>query len=669
MKKRLLLACLTIIAYDATAQCPFTVKLNSEGSHCSGSATLNVSSTDTLTKIIWLNGGTPMNTVTDTIAETVMTVAGGNGSGTAPNQANFPQAVYVDKNGYLYVLDIDQVKRFPPGSSSATNGVTVAGGNGQGAASNQFDTPTGLYVDGNGNLYVADAHNNRVQEWTAGATTGITVAGNGISGPAASELFNPGCVYLDAGGNIYVGDNGNNRVQEFPPGSGAATNGVTVAGGNGAGTAANQFSGIDGIFIDGSGSLYVADFENHRVQKFPPGSTGATNGLTVAGGNGAGPAANQFDFPDGLYVDNKGNLYVADQINDRVQEWRPGATSGITVAGGNGQGAAGSQLFWPKGIYADGSGSVYISDSRNNRVQKWTLSSGINTTYVPAVAGTYTAAVTDSAGCTVATNNIIILPAVISSVSISGSRTNICAGDTVIFSATPTNGGDSPSYQWQINGSDQGTNSNTFTDGSLTDMDTVSCILISSESCTLPIASTNTIAMPVRPAPSVSAGNDTTIAPGQRIQLNPSVTGFISAYQWTPGTGLDNPFQPDPIASPTGTTTYQLDVTADNGCTASGRISVGVYYPVQMPNAFTPNGDGQNDVFRVPLAVPQKIKSFSVYDRWGDRVFMTTNTGNGWDGTFNNRQAPVGTYVWAIEYEDPLTGKVLMARGAVMLIR
>ena len=91
--------------------------------------------------------------------------------------------------------------------------------------------------------------------------------------------------------------------------------------------------------------------------------------LRLAGGNGPGPAANQL-YPDGLFVDNAGNLYVVDVDNSRVQKWAPGATSGIAVAGGNGAGNAANQLNYPLGLAVDANGDLYIADASNNRVQR-----------------------------------------------------------------------------------------------------------------------------------------------------------------------------------------------------------------------------------------------------------------------------------------------------------
>ena len=103
------------------------------------------------------------------------------------------------------------------------------------------------------------------------------------------------------------------------------------------------------------------------------GHLGATEGVTVAGGNGKGSAANQFNVATGITLDASGNLYVAD-YNNRIQKWEPGATEGVTVAGGNGKGSAANQLDFPRGIALDASGNIYIVDMNNHRIQKlWAL--------------------------------------------------------------------------------------------------------------------------------------------------------------------------------------------------------------------------------------------------------------------------------------------------------
>jgi gliding motility-associated-like protein len=153
------------------------------------------------------------------------------------------------------------------------------------------------------------------------------------------------------------------------------------------------------------------------------------------------------------------------------------------------------------------------------------------------------------------------------------------------------------------------------------------------------------------------------------MQLQALTDTIITSYQWAPSAGLNNIAIADPVASPSADTRYEVTVTAADGCTAKAFIDILVYHALQMPNAFTPNGDGHNDVFRVPPMLQITVINFSVYDRWGQRVFSTTNSSEGWDGRINNQPQPAGAYVWKIEYVDSLTGRPAMASGTVILVR
>jgi sugar lactone lactonase YvrE len=392
---------------------------------CLGSDSLELSGLAGATQLNWYLNGVP----THTTPFPAYTVAGGNNYGSAANQLYNPKGVFVDASGYIYVADQlnQRIQKFPAGSTSATNGVTVAGGNGYGSAANQFKYPNGVFADGSGNIYVVDEVNQRIQKFPAGstsATNGVTVAGGNGLGSAANQFNYPSGVFVDGSGNIYVADNGNNRIQKFPSGSTSATNGVTVAGGNGAGSSANQLnypygtSYLSGIYMDGNGNIYTADYNNNRVQKFPAGSTSATNGVTIAGGNGSGNAANQFAGPSGVFVDGSGNIYVADYYNSRVQKFPAGSTSatnGVTVAGGNGAGSAVNQLYNPTDVFVDGSGNIYVADIVNERIQKWN-SSTIDSFYTPTTVGSYTATIVGANGCTSAISDTVTIAACLDTV-------------------------------------------------------------------------------------------------------------------------------------------------------------------------------------------------------------------------------------------------------------
>ncbi|CAF4267236.1 unnamed protein product, partial [Adineta steineri] len=110
-------------------------------------------------------------------------------------------------------------------------------------------------------------------------------------------------------------------------------------------------------------ALYVTDTGNHRIMKFPSGSTSATYGTVVAGGNGAGSGANQLNNPRSILVDSQGTLYISDGDNNRVQRWLQNAKSGTTIVGGT-KGTASNQLRWPEQILFDKYNNLLVSDRR-----------------------------------------------------------------------------------------------------------------------------------------------------------------------------------------------------------------------------------------------------------------------------------------------------------------
>jgi gliding motility-associated-like protein len=265
--------------------------------------------------------------------------------------------------------------------------------------------------------------------------------------------------------------------------------------------------------------------------------------------------------------------------------------------------------------------------------------------------------------------SLVVTAIPVTGVSIASSAQSICQDSGVVFTATPSNGGGDPTYQWTVNGQGTGPDAPVFTDSLLNSGDVVNCTMTGSLLCSLPVASPQPITMTIYPLPVISLTADTVIAGGASLQLDPVITGTISSYQWSPATGLDNPAVADPVATPEGTSTYSLLVISPEGCKASASEIVGVFYSLQMPNAFTPNGDGRNDLFRVPPSVPVSIRQLAVYNRQGLLVFSTSNVSVGWDGTFNGHPQPAGVYVWELVYDNPLTKRTASAKGTVVLVR
>ena len=171
----------------------------------------------------------------------------------------------------------------------------------------------------------------------------------------------------------------------------------------------------------------------------------------------------------------------------------------------------------------------------------------------------------------------------------------------------------------------------------------------------------------------VDAGpQDTSVVLGEPVQLfATSNNNEVSTYTWIPSTYLDNPGIPDPVALPQDNITYRVQLTIAIGCTAFDTIRVKVFYlppDIYVPSAFTPDNDGNNDVFR-PMALGiKKLESFRVFDRWGKLMFETSQIGQGWDGTYKGRGQDPGTFVWeanAVDYKN----RSIFRKGTVILIR
>ncbi len=181
----------------------------------------------------------------------------------------------------------------------------------------------------------------------------------------------------------------------------------------------------------------------------------------------------------------------------------------------------------------------------------------------------------------------------------------------------------------------------------------------------------DTVVITVNPKIRAFAGHDTTVVVGQPLHFNG--TGGVN-YLWSPSTGLSSTtiFNPIGIYGPeTDSVRYKLVVSDLIGCADSAYITVRVFKTnpsVFVPTAFTPNNDGLNDVIRPITVGIQKINYFSIYNRWGQLVFTTTEIGKGWDGRIHGTAQPSSVFVWMVSAVDYL-GKSIFEKGTVTLIR
>jgi sugar lactone lactonase YvrE len=314
----------------------------------------------------------------------------------------YPGSVAVDAAGNLYIADYGNsaIRRVDATTQTITtvagNGDNNYSGDNGPAIQASLNSPWWVSIDGAGNLYIADSSNNVIRKVDAVTQTITTVAGNGTGAcggdgglATSAQLNNPQAVVVDASGNIYIADADNNRVRKVD----AATQTITTVAGNGTngysgdgGPAAS--AGIGGLWtiaLDGAGNLYIVDGSDSVIRKVDASTqkitTVAGNGTSGYGGDGGPATGAELNTPSAVAVDAAGNIYIADYSNNLIRKVDAATQTIFSVAGsgscqsstdlcGDGGAALEGDFNGPSGVTLDGAGNLYIADGGNNRIRK-----------------------------------------------------------------------------------------------------------------------------------------------------------------------------------------------------------------------------------------------------------------------------------------------------------
>jgi sugar lactone lactonase YvrE len=290
-----------------------------------------------------------------------------------------PSGIAADSSGNIFVTDFSNHlirKITSTGVVSTLAGSTLGIADGI-KSSAKFYYPNGLATDKAGNIYISEEGSARIRKVTPlGEVT--TFAGNAYGyadGVGMSAQFlNPSGIALDKQENLYVADQYNHRIRKITP-TGIVTTlaGSTLGSADGTGTGA-QFYRPVGVVVDPNGNVFVGDLFNHKIRKITPsGRVTTIAGTTYGFADGDGSSA-KFAFPAGLALDRAGNVYIADTENHRIRKISPeGIVSTFAGTGTSGTDdgmAEQSQFSFPREIDIDATGSVYIVDAGNHRVRK-----------------------------------------------------------------------------------------------------------------------------------------------------------------------------------------------------------------------------------------------------------------------------------------------------------
>jgi len=308
-----------------------------------------------------------------------------------------------------------------------------------------------------------------------------------------------------------------------------------------------------------------------------------------------------------------------------------------------------------------------ISASSPNAVQYvWSPSTGLNNSSIsnpvafPNNSTTYLVKVTANNSCE-AEDSVRVDVKQKPVFTINPTSAGICIGESIVFTAT---GGDT--YQWYPAATVQ--NPNDASTKVFPSSNTTYKVVVTDNVCNITDSLFATVSLASLPNTTISKSNDVDCVIGE---AKLTATGGAK-YLWSPASSLSNPHMANPVATPTQTTMYYVQISNTNGCTAQDSIEVKVIVGeaengYMLPTAFTPNNDGYNDCFGIKKWGYVTDLDFSVYNRWGNIIFHTNNSSNCWDGTYNNVQQPTGAYVYQIRAKT-ICGNVYR-KGTIVLIR
>jgi gliding motility-associated-like protein len=649
-------------------------------------------------------------------AQFITTVAGtgvaGNSGDNGPAIAarlNVPAGIVFDLQGNLLIADQDNyvIRKLNVQTGIITRiaGTGVGGHQGDGgpALNAQLYGPSGIAIDKAGNIYIAEQYNSTIRKIDAATGIITTICGiadyntnySGDGGPAVlARLDRPTDVDVDIDGNVYIADWDNNVVRKINANTGIIT---TVAGrypgstgysGDGGPATNALLNQCSRIYIDPAKNILIGDQLNNVVRRVNA-ATGIIN--TIAGTGAAGYSGNggpalqaQMNKPSGITLDAAGNLYIADSYNQMIH--RVDAVTGVitTIAGNGNQGYSGdggpalnASFYRPTDLAFDANGDLYIADARNSVIRKislcptvslgndktickgsslqldagsnfnrfeWNTGAATQTLQINS-PGTYWVKASINT-CTV--KDTIVVTEYPDVQFNWPNDTTICPGTPLIINAPAG----TTVQQWQDGTT---TASYAITDTGkywVTVTDQHNCI----NSDTLLIDKTFT-------PPSNFLEKEITYCWYDSVLLKSQFS--FSGYLWSNGsTNASITVGQEGV--------YWLQVMDQHHCIGIDTIAVKANpdckLGIHFYNAFTPNNDNKNDVFKPVVEGALVYYHMIIYNRWGQKVFETNDWHNGWSGNFNNYPQPAGMYVYNITYQLPRSARKNQ-KGTVLLMR
>jgi gliding motility-associated-like protein len=636
---------LTIVS--TCTQGPMTINMTSTGSSCSsnsGTATATPTGGVGPYTYSWVPGGQTTQTITGLSSGTYTVYITDSGCPPITQQAT----VTVTNSGSLSVT-ASQTNLQCASSTNGSATVTVNGGQSPytyswtpsgGSNSTATGLGPGMYT-----VYVTDASGcSTTQTFTLTAPPALTLAltptniqCNGGTGSASAN----------AGGGTgpYTYSWNNAQTNSNATGLSAGTYTCVITDANGC-TMQQTVTITQPSAITASASPTNTSCGNSNGSATVTAS-GGTGTLTYSWAPSGGSGSTASGLSPGSYT-----VYITD-ANGCTQ------TSTVNIAPSTAPTATlASQTNLLCASSANGTASVTVNGGASPYTYSWNnAQTAANATGLGP--GTYTCYVTDASGCTTTQTVTITAPPPITAAAASTFAS--CGSNDGTATATANGGTGTLTYSWSPGGGSSATITGLAV-GNYT------CVITDANGCTQTVTTTVTNAS----GPTATVSPDVTIQGGSSTNI--SATGGGS-YSWTPSSGLSCTTCANPVASPTSTTQYCVFVTDQGGCSDSACMTVTVDIPCPSnadftaPNAFSPNGDGHNDVFTLQGLRTCVVEfKFIIYDRWGEKVFETTDITLGWDGTYKGNALDPAVFIYYVS-ATLSNGTEIVKRGNISLIR
>lgn len=584
--------------------------------------------------------------------------SGGNGATASNLAAGTYTCTVTDANGCTQTQAA--ILTEPTQISTSTSSVAASCGNNDGSATVTASGGTGSYTyswspsGGNAATATNIGAGNYVVTITdansCAVTASVTVTNNG--GPTTS-------LQSSADVSCYNGTNGTATVNAS--GNGPFTYSWAPSGGNAA-SASNLAAGSYTVTVTDQGGCTSAQTvtitqpsQITGTVSSNPATCGNSNGTATATYSGGTGAYTYAWSPSGGNSATESNLIAGNYTVTITDANGCSVTGSVTVTNTGGP-TLSVQSSTDVSCFGGTNGTAMINATGIGPfTYSWSPSGGTSATANGLGAGSYTCTVTDINGCISSQSVTITQPA--TALQVTGTSTPEACGNANGIATVTASGGTGPyTYHWTNNNATTASITN-MTAGSYT------CAVTDANGC----VQVATVVVGGSGSATANAGTSVTILQGDSTTLNGSGSG---TFNWSPSTGLSCTNCQNPTASPTVTTIYTLTVTDSLGCSATDTVTVFVDITcgdVFVPNAFSPNGDNQNDILYVRGNCIQYLQ-FEVYNRWGEKVFYTTNPAIGWDGNWRDKPCEAAVFSYVLR-ATLLDGTEVEQQGSIHLVK